>query len=261
VAVRSYERALIATARPYWDAEAELTRRFFRSRPGKDELVRYLRAAVYKELNPVIGYGPTTGYANGLHMEFARIIDDFRRLDRRVGRRDMLARLKMMAEEFEHYVVLAEVLEHMLGRKLRPSDARQLPEDRKLNAMRRRYVRSDDPRLKATMGLTEGGGSSTFREAAKLKGGNFERRLARAMKLIHLDEKIHYQEAAREAARLVRSPADLARMKKALAEVSRQRVEMRYEMFSAPMPRAELERLLPAEAEGVRATQRAKRRH
>jgi len=246
MAGRDYERELIAVARPYWNAEAELTRRFFRARPGKAKLIRYLRAAVYKELNPVIGYGATTGYANGLHMEFAGIVDDFRRLDRRVARRDMLARLKMMAEEFEHYVVLAEVLEHMLGRKLRPSDARQLPEDRKLNAMRRRYVRLGDPRLKAAMGLTEGGGSSTFREAAKLKGGEFERRLAQAMKVIHVDEKDHYQEAAREAARLVRSPADLGRMKTALAEVSRQRVEMRYEMFSAPMPREELERLLAA---------------
>jgi hypothetical protein len=261
MAARDYERELIATARPYWNAEAELTRRFFRARPSKDKLIRYLRAAVYKELNPVIGYGATTGYANGLHMEFAGIIDDFRRLDRRVGRRDMLARLKMMAEEFEHYVVLAEVLEHMLGRKVRPSDARQLPEDRKLNAMRRRYVRSGDARLKATMGLTEGGGSSTFREAAKLEGGAFERRLARAMKLIHVDEKDHYQEAAREAARLVRSRADLARMKKALAEVSRQRVEMRYEMFSAPIPRAELESLIADGAPSHPAAARAKRRH
>jgi hypothetical protein len=152
-----------------------------------------------------------------------------------------------MAEEFEHYVVLAEVLEYMLGRKLRPSDARQLPEDRKLNALRRRYVRSGDPRLKAVMGLTEGGGSSSFREAAKLSGGEFERRLARAMKLIHVDEKHHYREAAREAARLVRNRSDLERMKKALVDVSRQRVEMRYEMFSAPVPRGELERMLPSE--------------
>jgi hypothetical protein len=79
------------------------------------------------------------------------------------------------------------------------------------------------------------------------------------MKLIHVDEKDHYQEAAREAARLVRSRADLARMKKALAEVSRQRVEMRYEMFSAPIPRAELERLI-ADGAPDRPAARAKGR-
>jgi hypothetical protein len=242
----NYGRALVAAARPYWNAEAELTRRFFRSKPDKKKLIRYLRAAVYKELNPVIGYGPSKGFANGLHMEFAEIIDDFRRLDRSVGRRDMLGRLRMMSEEFEHYVVLAEVLEFMLGRKLRPSDARQLPEDRKLNAMRRRYVASGDRRLKVVMGLTEGGGSSSFREAAKLKGGEFERRLANAMKIIHVDEKDHYQDAAREAARLIRRRADFERMKKALVEISRQRVEMRYEMFSKPIPRTELERMLRA---------------
>jgi hypothetical protein len=249
VATGDYGRALIAAAKPYWNAEAELTRRFFRSKPDRKRLIRYLRAAVYKELNPVIGYGPSTGYANGLHMEFSGIIEDFRQLDRSVGRRDMLGRLKMMSEEFEHYVVLAEVLEFMLGRRLRPSDARQLPEDRKLNALRRRYVSSGDRRLKAVMGLTEGGGSSTFREAAKLKGGEFEHRLARAMRVIHGDEKDHYQDSAREAARLIRGRADFERMKKALVEVSRQRVEMRYEMFSRPIPRAELEKMLPRDAE------------
>jgi hypothetical protein len=36
-------------------------------------------------------------------------------------------------------------------------------------------------------------------------------------------------------------------MKKALVDVSHQRVEMRYEMFSAPVPRGELERMLPSE--------------
>jgi hypothetical protein len=96
------------------------------------------------------------------------------------------------------------------------------------------------------MGLTEGGGSSSFREAAKLKGGEFERRLANAMKIIHVDEKDHYQDAAREAARLIRRRADFERMKKALVEISRQRVEMRYEMFSKPIPRTELERMLRA---------------
>jgi hypothetical protein len=50
-------------------------------------------------------------------------------------------------------------------------------------------------------------------------------------------------------------------MKKALAEVSRQRVEMRYEMFSAPIPRAELESLIADGAPSHPAAARAKRRH
>ena len=59
-----HEAELIAVARPFWDAEAEITRRFFAGKPGREHYLRYLKAAVYKELNPVIGYGATTGYAH-----------------------------------------------------------------------------------------------------------------------------------------------------------------------------------------------------
>ncbi len=244
MAQREYEADLIAVAKPFWDAEAEITRRFFGGRPSREAYLRYLRAAVYKELNPVIGYGPTDGFANGLHMEFNTLVAGFDGLDRGVRRRDMLARLEMMTEEFEHYVVLAEVLEFVLGRALTPDDPVQLPEDRKLNDMRRRHVESGDPCLAAAMGLTEGGGSSTFREASKLTGGEIEERLAAAMRVIHRDEEHHYLDAASAAARAVGSPDDLNRMKHALHEVSVQRVRMRNEMFSEPMSAREIDRLI-----------------
>ncbi len=239
-----YEAELIALATPFWDAEAEITRRFFAGAPSREDYIRYLKAAVYKELNPVIGYGPTAGYANGLHMEFAALVGRFDGLDRDVARRDMLARLEMMTEEFEHYVVLAEVLELVLGRALTPDDPEQLPEDRKLNDMRRGYVETGDAGLAAVMGLTEGGGSSTFREASKLTGGEIEQHLAAAMKIIHRDEESHYLDAAKTAAAAVGSGDDLERMKRALLEVSIQRVRMRNEMFSEPMSAAEIDRLI-----------------
>ncbi|MCY4546831.1 MAG: hypothetical protein OXC28_00570 [Defluviicoccus sp.] len=240
------EAALIAAARPFWDAEAEITRRFFAGPPSRDDYIHYLRSAVYKELNPVIGYGPTDGFANGLHMEFCDIVERFRGLDGEVDRRDMLAALKMMTEEFEHYVVLAEVLEFVLGRRLAPGDARQLPEDVTLNAMRRHYVESGDPCLVAAMGLTEGGGASTFREASRLAGGALEEKLAAAMTIIHDDEKDHYEDAAADAARAVRTDDDLARMKSAIREVSIQRVRMRNEQFRFQMSDAEIEALIAA---------------
>ena len=242
--MNDHEAALIAAAKPFWDAEAEITRRFFAGPPSRDDYIHYLRSAVYKELNPVIGYGPTDGYANGLHMEFCDIVERFRGLDGEIDRRDMLGALKMMTEEFEHYVVLAEVLEFVLGRKLTQDDPRQLPEDATLNEMRRRYVESGDPCLVAAMGLTEGGGASTFREASKLSGGALEEKLAGAMKLIHDDEKDHYEDAAADAARAVRTDGDLARMKHAVREVSIQRVRMRNEQFRFQMSDAEIDALI-----------------
>ena len=83
-----------------------------------------------------------------------------------------------------------------------------------------------------------------FREGRKLKGGSFERLIAKAMEVIYQDEKNHYKEAAREAAQAVDSPQDLQRMKKAIREISQQRVHMRNEMFREPLTSQEVENRL-----------------
>ena len=237
---------LVAAARPFWEAEAEIARRFFAGPPSREAWIRYLRSAVYKELNPTIGYGPTDGYANALHMAFAEIVEGFRGLDAGGDRRRMLGALKTMTEEFEHYVVLAEVLEFALGRRLTEGDAVQLPEDRRLNDMRRSHVESGDPCLAAAMGLTEGGGAGAFREAARISGGALEDRLAAAMRIVYDDEKAHYEDAAAAAAECVRSADDLARMTRAIREVSIQRVRMRNEQFDFQMTDREIAGLAAA---------------
>ena len=83
-----------------------------------------------------------------------------------------------------------------------------------------------------------------FREGRKLKGGSFERLIAKAMEVIYQDEKHHYKEAAGEAAQAVDSPQDLQRMKRAIREISRQRVYMRNEMFREPLTGHEIKNCL-----------------
>ena len=242
-----HEQALIAVARPYWDAEAEIPRRFVANRPSREDYITYLTSAVYKELNPAIGYAPPEGYACNLHREFAVLVDRFPDLhtgDDSADRHGIYQRLHMMTEEFNHYLVLADVLEAALGRPLTEDDIKQMPEDRKLNDMRRGYMESGDPCLRAVMGLTEGGGSRTFAELAKLTGGEIEDKLSRAMAVIYTDEKNHYEDAAGEAASAVTSDDDLRRMKEALREVSLQRVRMRFEQFAEPMPWGEVEAII-----------------
>lgn len=239
-----YAQRLIETAKPYWAAEAEITRRFFAGKPDKEDWTFYLRSAVYKELNPAIGYGSTKGYANGLHMEFARLVEKFPDIDRDVDRHKFYSVLHQMTEEFNHFLVLADVLEYVLGRKLTPEDAQQLPEDRKLNDMRRGYVNSGNAAVKAAMMMTEGGGSSTFREGAKLKGGELEDRIAKAMNVIYEDELDHYEDAAAAAAKVIHSDEDFEAANAALRKVSMQRVRMRYEQFREPLPWVEVEQLI-----------------
>lgn len=243
-AQNGYAHALVDIATPYWETEAELTRRFFASQPTEEVWKHYLKAAVYKELNPVIGYGPTAGFANGLHMEFSKLVDRFEGIDAGVDRRQFHARLEQMTEEFMHYTVLAEVLEELLGRPLTQDDPVQLAEDDKLNKMRHGYVNSDNAAVRAVMELTEGGGTATFREGAKLTGGDFETKLAAAFKVIADDEDGHVDHAADDLVGVVNTEEDFEAAKSALLDVSMQRLHMRNEMFSDPMTRAELDAYL-----------------
>ena len=243
-APNTYTQDLVDLATPYWETEAELTRRFFASKPSKEVWTRYLKAAVYKELNPVIGYGPTEGFANGLHMEFAKLVDRFEGVDAGLDRRQFHGRLEQMIEEFMHYTVLAEVLEDLLGRPLTQDDPVQLAEDDKLNKMRHVHVNSDHPAIRAVMELTEGGGTATFREGAKLTGGDFETRLAAAFKVIADDEDGHVDHAAADLKDVIVTADDFEAAKAALLQVSMQRLHMRNEMFSNPMSGEELDTYL-----------------
>ena len=125
-----YRQALIDAAHPYWEAEAEIARRFFAAATADDHIF-YLRAQLWKELNPV------DGYFNGLHRELVKAAEMFPRVDREIDRHDYPFRLVQLTEEFNHYVLLADVFEHIVGRAIAPEDTVQLPEEKKLGDLRR----------------------------------------------------------------------------------------------------------------------------
>ena len=137
--------------------------------------------------------------------------------------------------------MLADILEHVQGRKLTKRDLKQLPQEKKLGDIRRRYVTKGGAIGKAAVGFTEGGGSALFRVGAKLKGSAINQMTAKAMKVIWDDEKDHYIEQAKIAAKLIKTRKDMAAMQQAMIDVSLQRVWMRNEMFREPMTAAEVE--------------------
>ena len=202
------KKALLGTAYPYWEAEAEIAKRFYAT-ATKAGHIHYLRAQLWKELHPV------DGYFNGLHRELAN---------------------------------LADILEYLLERKISAADTVQLPEEKKLGDLRRRLVESGSPLDRAAVGLTEGGGARLFREGAKLTGSRLNRLTAKAMQVIYDDEKDHYDEMAREAAGLIKKRADLTRMQESVQAVSMQRVAMRNEMFGHPMTDLQIAQFIAATA-------------
>ncbi|MBM2805158.1 MAG: hypothetical protein HW419_3051 [Deltaproteobacteria bacterium] len=222
--MKGIEHEIIATALPYWEAEATIVRHFFASKPTREEHIFWLKAQLWKELHPV------DGYFTGLQKELNNLVRSFAEIDK--------------TQEFNHYVLMADVLEYLLGHAVSAEDTFQLPQEKKLGDIRRSYANSGSAVDKAAVLVTEGGGARMFREGRKLRGGRFEKMIAAAMAVVYQDEKNHYQEAAREAAGAVRNKQDLAQMKKAVKEVSLQRVYMRNEMFKQPLTNAEIKSCL-----------------
>lgn len=239
--MKQYELELIRTALPYWETEAKIVRRFFKRRPSREEHIFWLRAQLWKELHPV------DGYFSGLHRELMRLAEIFPLVDREIDRHQYSFQLEQMLQEFNHYLVMADILEELLGRKVSPEDTIQLPEEKKLQEVRKRYTEASEIERAAVL-FTEGGGAAMFREGRKVKGGSLERKIAKAMDLIYRDEKDHFREAARQAARLIRNEKDLEKMKQAIREISLQRVRMRNEMFKEPLTEKEIS---PLERLGV----------
>ena len=232
--MKEVEQELIATALPHWEAEATIVRRFFQSKPSKEDHIFWLKAQLWKELHPV------DGYFTGLQKELSNLVASFPKIDKSIGRHRYYSLLQQLTQEFNHYVLLADVLQHLLGHPVSAEDTFQLPQEKKLGDLRREYANSGSAVDKAAVLVTEGGGARMFREGRKLKGGRLEKMIAAAMEVIYQDEKNHYKEAAKEAARAVQHKQDLARMKKAVQEVSLQRVHMRNEMFKQSMTSDEI---------------------
>ncbi len=235
------KKALLGTAYPYWEAEAEIAKRFYAT-ATKAGHIHYLRAQLWKELHPV------DGYFNGLHRELANLVEMFPQIEKSVDRHHFHFLMAQLTQEFNHYVVLADILEYLLERKISAADTVQLPEEKKLGDLRRRLVESGSPLDRAAVGLTEGGGARLFREGAKLTGSRLNRLTAKAMQVIYDDEKDHYDEMAREAADLIKKRADLTRMQESVQAVSMQRVAMRNEMFGHPMTDLQIAQFIAATA-------------
>ena len=241
--MKDVEQDLIATALPYWETEAAIVRRFFQSKPTRQDHIFWLKAQLWKELHPV------DGYFTGLQKELNNLAASFAEIDKTIGRRRYHSLLEQLTQEFHHYVLMADVLEYLLSHAVSAADTFQLPQEKKLGDLRRAYANSGSAVDRAAVLVTEGGGARMFREGRRLKGGRLERMIAGAMEVVYRDEKNHYKEAAREAARAVRTRQELARMKKAVREVSLQRVHMRNEMFKAPLTSAEIKSCLASHAQ------------
>ena len=236
---KNIEETLVDVAWPYWECEGEIARRYYQD-ATEDDHAFYLRAQLWKELHPV------DGFFNGLHRELKELVDRFPEIDKSIDRHEYHFLLTQLTEEFNHYVMLADILEHVMGRPIAAEDTVQLQEEKKLGDLRRSYV--NDELTRAAVGFTEGGGARLFREGAKLSGSTVNDMTAKAMNIIYEDEKDHYAEQAKICVNLINTEKELTRMKDAIKAISAQRVAMRAEMFPGAMTDAEINTFIAANA-------------
>ena len=236
---KNIEETLVDVAWPYWECEGEIARRYSQD-ATEDDHAFYLRAQLWKELHPV------DGFFNGLHRELKELVDRFPEIDKSIDRHEYHFLLTQLTEEFNHYVMLADILEHVMGRPIAAEDTVQLQEEKKLGDLRRSYV--NDELTRAAVGFTEGGGARLFREGAKLSGSTVNDMTAKAMNIIYEDEKDHYAEQAKICVNLINTEEQLTRMKDAIQDISAQRVAMRAEMFPGAMTDAEIKTFIEVNA-------------
>jgi len=186
--MKGVEKELIATALPYWKTEGAIVRRFFKSRPAREDHIFWLKAQLWKELHPV------DGYFTGLQKELSELVASFPEIDKTIDRHRYHSLLEQLTQEFNHYVLMADVLQYLLGHPVSATDTFQLPQEKKLGELRRSLATSGSPIDKAAVLVTEGGGARMFREGRNLEGGRLEKMIARAMAVVYRDEKNHYRE-------------------------------------------------------------------
>ena len=182
----------------YAAGEAEVVRAYFASSHSNEEHLDVLLRQMGREFQTV----------HWLHRAVA-MIDE---VDVTVDRHDFAEFLEQIAEETEHYVILADLADWVSGRKLAGEELHRfevyarvepnLPPERYANPLLPEATRMAEvaKHLVDEVGhrwgteivrLTEGGGGGAFVECARLHGDPFRDRLAEAMRRILEDEIKH----------------------------------------------------------------------
>ncbi len=187
----------------------------------------------------------------------------FDRLEVTVDRHDFADYLEHIAEEAEHYAILADLAEWVAGRKLAANEARRYEvyarwvpgqgEEKETNSLLPEANRHMEVSraLVAELGfaladplsrLSEGGGGGSYIECMRLSGDEFRDRLAVAMRRILQDEIHHGPKRVHGFARdWVKTAEDVDTATRWLRAYMAQHLRMRNEIWNYPLTPERLE--------------------
>jgi hypothetical protein len=208
----------------YWGGHFEAVTAFFSRPRPREQLVAWLDVQLYKEIHVV-------------PRKAQELIDMYETLDAaEVERGEYEAEAYEMADEIQHYRLLADIRELVTGEKLKAANAKPTPEQINLEAVRRKYAR-EGPLVKAIGGFSPGGGVAFAAAGAMIEGGPVERALAEAFKIIYRQEHVHYHQRRLAFDRLARdaNPSDYPEAMNFARELARQHFILRNESFGYPL--------------------------
>ena len=209
----------------FWSGEAEVAATFFSKPRTKDEHLTWLMPQCVRELGAGTNFGPV-----GEKIKSIEVASD---------RHEIWRDIQKLEEEFSHYVVLADIVEELAGRKVSPEELRAThnqPEHIKERGVRRR----DEPWARAASSFNEGGGLGIYYAAMNLKpmaGDPYREKIAAAMGMIYDDELLHGLSGTLKCEEYARKAEDEAwdQLANHAVAVSQVRVRMRNEQFGHPL--------------------------
>ena len=235
----------------YAAAEAEVVRAYFAAPRSNEENVDVLLRQMGREIQT----------ANWLNRAQS-MLDE---LEVTVERHRFADFLEQIAEETQHYVLLADLAEWAAGRRLTGDELRRyevyarwdpmgradklfnplLPEANRMLEVGRALIEDlGFERGNEVARLSEGGGGGAFIECASLRGDEFRERLAEAMRRIVKDEMHHGPERIDGFARdWIAADGDLAIASGWLRRFMSQHLRVRNEIWRYPLPEQRLTEL------------------
>jgi hypothetical protein len=207
----------------FWGGHYEVVKTFFSEPRPREQLTAWLELQLYKEIHVV--------------PEIARkIIALYEKLDKEIERGEFESECYELADEAQHYRLLADVYETLTGQRKPALAFKPTPEQLALEAVRKKY-RDSSPLTQSVGGFSPGGGTAFAAAGCMIDGGPIERQLAEAFKIIYRQEREHYNKNRLVFDRLAREadPADFAQALQYANELAREHFLLRNASFGYPL--------------------------
>jgi len=220
----SFIQEIETTFSRYWGGHFEAVTTFFSRPRPREQLIAWLDVQLYKEIHVVPG-------------KARALIEMYEKLDSEIERGEYEAEAYEMADEVQHYRLLADIRQLITGCNLKATEAKPTAEQLKLEEVRRKYAASKSALVRAVGGFSPGGGVAFAAAGAMIDGGPIERALAEAFKIIYRQEHVHYHQRRMAFDRLAReaSPSEYPAATDYARELARQHFILRNESFGHPL--------------------------